>query len=381
MRQAILDVAARLGREDDTTVADAEAMLAQLMRSREIEFDRGLSLEDMDKFIEHLTVERSFRLGIGPLDKVGVGPARKTLNTLIAVTGQGKTWWLVHVGAQALRQRLKVVHFSLEISAVAVLQRYYQSLFAVSERDVKHVVTELVTDHSGRIIHTKQTETDPAFSFRNGEDHAVNPELGLELSTRLMMLGSTAANLRIRAWSPRVTSIDSIEAYLDTLSEQEHFEPDLILVDYPQLMKASVDHFRLELGQNVEHLRRLAIERNAAVCIVHQSSRAGAKSKSVGMTHVAEDWSVVQTSDFVLSYSATTSEKRLGLARLHIDKARAPGAVGRTMILSQNYDIGQFCLSSVLMPDNYMDYMERAVPHVEVDDGPVDVGNSDEGVF
>ena len=96
---------------------------------------------------------------------------------------------------------------------------------------------------------------------------------------RLMQLGTVAENLRIRSWPPRVASIDSIEAYLDTLADMHHFQPDLILVDYPQLLKASVNHYRLELGQNVEHLRRIAIERNCAMVIVHQSSRAGAKSK------------------------------------------------------------------------------------------------------
>ena len=42
MRQAVLDVAGRLSREDDTTLADAESMLSTLLRSREIEFDAGL---------------------------------------------------------------------------------------------------------------------------------------------------------------------------------------------------------------------------------------------------------------------------------------------------------------------------------------------------
>ena len=66
------------------------------------------------------------------------------------------------------------------------------------------------------------------------------------------------------------------------------------------------------------------------------------------MTHIAEDWSVVQTADFLLSYSATESEQAFGLARLHIDKARVPGAKGKTLILSQNYDLGQYCLTSVV---------------------------------
>ena len=54
MRQAVLDVAARLSREDETTVEEAEGMLSTLLRSREVEFDQGLSLESLDTFMRYL---------------------------------------------------------------------------------------------------------------------------------------------------------------------------------------------------------------------------------------------------------------------------------------------------------------------------------------
>jgi hypothetical protein len=373
--RAVLDVATRIQKGGDTTVEEAEAILHDLMRAREVEFDPGLTLQDVDQFIGHLTVERGMRLDIEPLDTMGVTPARKTLHTMLSVTGQGKTWWLVHVGAQALRQRLKVCHVSLEIDAPSVLQRYYQTLFTASEYQVKHAITELHTDDTGRMTKTTVSEADPEFAFRRPDKTQINPELHNELTSRLRHLGGSAANLRIKTWPPRVVSIDSLEAYLDTLADTEHFEPDVLLIDYPQLMKLRVRDYRLELGQVVENLRRLAIERNLAVCIVHQANRIGAKAKSVGMAHVGEDWSVVQTSDFLLTYSATDSEKRLGLARLHVDKARVPGALGRTMILTQNYDLGQYAISAVLMPSNYLDYMEAsasAPPRASVDDDASD---------
>jgi hypothetical protein len=383
MRQAVLDVAGRLSREDDTTLADAESMLSTLLRSREIEFDAGLGLGNLDEFMAYMNIERGFKIGIPPLDMIGITPTRKTLFCKLGVAGRGKTWFLVHCGKQALRAGLRVVHISLEIDAPSVLSRYYQSMFTASEHQVKHLITTLTTDHTGRVTASPQTEVDPAFAFRH--DGQINPELHTELAVRLTHIGATAENLRIRSWPPRVASIDSIEAYLDTLADMGHFQPDIILVDYPQLLKASVNHYRLELGQNVEHLRRIAIERNCAMVMVHQSSRAGAKSKSVGMTHIAEDWSVVQTSDFLLAYSATESEQAFGLARLHIEKARVPGAKGKTLIVSQNYDIGQYCLSAVLIPPNYLDYMEARSPHqrpgVEAAPDDDDVPDDEEGPF
>ena len=39
-------------------------------------------------------------------------------------------------------------------------------------------------------------------------------------------------------------------------------------------------------------------------------------------THAAEDYSKIATADTVLTYSQTAQEKRLGLARVFVDKAR-----------------------------------------------------------
>ena len=343
MRTAVVDLATVLGRADDeATLIEAEGMVANLLRARRVEFDPGLTLQDTQAFIDYLHSGPGIRLDIEPLDRVNVLPQRGTLMCVIAVTGQGKTWWLVHCGKQALNQRLRVVPLQPGDFRPRRARALLPSPVRASEHQVRHVVTDMEQDSQRRVANLHTRYIDPEFAFRS--EDGVNVDLGHELSARLRQLGGKAANLRIRAWPPRVATIDGIEAYLDTLADA-HFEPDLILVDYPQLMKLNVRDYRLELGQTVEHLRRIAIERHLAMVMVHQSTRAGAKSKSVGMTHVAEDWSVVQTADFVLSYSATLSEQRLHLARLHIDKARVPSAVGKTMILTQNYDIGQYALT------------------------------------
>lgn len=376
VRAGVIDMAGKLQKSDDQTLAEVEEMLGNLARARATYFEPGLSLHDTKAFIEHMAVVRGIDLGIPPLDKAGVQPGRRKLFCKIGIAGRGKTWFLVHVGVRALRQRMKVLHISLEIEGLDVLGRYYQTMFSASENDVQHKITELETDQLGSVIAQTQRTVPPAFAFRvEGGD--VNPELELELASHLGQYPGLMNNLRIRAWPPRTLTISAMESYLDTLADTDHWEPDVIIVDYPQLFKLNIDNYRLELGQAVENLRRIALERNAAVVMVHQGSREGAKSKVLSMTHIAEDWSVVQTADFVVSYSATEWEERFGLARMRVDKARAPGAKGRTLILTQNYDIGQYALSSALMPDNYMDYMDERRPAVDAPDEPK--GEGDDG--
>ena len=293
---------------------------------------------------------------IPPLDAIGVVPQRGTLYVLVAVTGRGKTWFLVHCGARALSMRWRVAHVSLEIDAPDVLGRYYQTLWQASEHAEETSVTELDVEKD-RLKGLSKRMVPPRFAFRD-VDNIVDPELATELELHMQHMGAGRDYLRVKAWPPHKVGIEQIEAYLDILAD-EHWHPDVLLVDYPKLFKfRSAETLRIELGYAVEDLRRIAQERNMAVVMVHQSNRKGASAQQVGLTHISEDWSIVQTADFVLSYSATESEEKYGLGRLHVDKARGPRNKGQTILITQNYAIGQFARQAYLMPDNYTAYME-----------------------
>jgi hypothetical protein len=107
--------------------------------------------------------------------------------------------------------------------------------------------------------------------------------------------------------------------------------------------------------------------------MVHQANREGAKAKQVHSTHIGEDWSVVQTCDAVLTLSATDPERAMGLARLYVAKARTDRD-RFSMLLTQNYDIGQFCLSASLMPTNYEEYLRDHRADDEDDEGQQEAG-------
>ena len=66
-------------------------------------------------------------------------PARDTVTVLIAVLGQGKSWWLVHLGREALVRRKRVVHVSLELPQDQVMARY-QNIFAIPQSDIYRTV-------------------------------------------------------------------------------------------------------------------------------------------------------------------------------------------------------------------------------------------------
>jgi hypothetical protein len=154
---------------------------------------------------------------------------------------------------------------------------------------------------------------------------------------------------------------------LDLLEQQQGFTPDLLIVDYPKLMKTSAQYQRIELGNITRDLRGLAVERNMAVAAVSQSNRIGMK-KSRGehnmavltAENISEDFTQGQTADTVLSYNQTEAEAALGLARIHVALARDQEG-GFTTLITQHYPTGQFCLKSVRMNKDNFETLRDAV--------------------
>jgi replicative DNA helicase len=143
-----------------------------------------------------------------------------------------------------------------------------------------------------------------------------------------------------------------LRSYLDNLEQTEKFVPDLLIVDYPDLMKIDKDNFRLALDEIFKELRGIAVSRNIALAAVSQSHRSAAKAKQVGMDNVAEAYSKIAHSDIVLTYTQTIQEQKLGLARLFVAKGRNDGDKF-VVYISQAYTTGQFVIDSAVAKGTY----------------------------
>jgi len=154
-------------------------------------------------------------------------------------------------------------------------------------------------------------------------------------------------------------SIQKLRAYLDNLEGYYNFIPDIILLDYLDLMDIDVDKLRIDLGRTAVELRGIAIERNLAMVTVAQSNRAGEDKAWLTRKNLGEDYSKVKTADVLITYNQLKHEKANGLARLFIDKGRN-NKDGDAVLISQNYSLGQFCLDSGrIVLEDYGDLIEK----------------------
>lgn len=347
LQAAILESADKITSQQEQGIVDVEELWNKILRVREIVFDPGMTLDQYDKVLENLVRRQlEFTTGIEQLDKAGVVPYRGALMVLVAKSGGGKSWWLISIGKQALLQRKKVAHVSLEMSEEVNLQRYYQALFSITKRDTEVELSRLKVKDKQLIDVTRET-VKPELSFQSSM-------ISEELETRLEQWSKRAANIRIKRFPPRALTPDGLRGYLDNLEVATRFIPDLLILDYASLMKTDPRNHRIELGRNIEELRAVAVERNIAVVSAHQSNRAGAMSKTVRSTDVGEDWSVVQTCDTILTFSATEQEKQRGLGRLYVAKARDE-ADAWGLVIAQGVPMGQFCLDSAYLNQDYFD--------------------------
>jgi hypothetical protein len=136
-----------------------------------------------------------------------------------------------------------------------------------------------------------------------------------------------------------------------------NYVPDVLIVDYADLLAVDAANLRISTGYVYKELRRVAVERNMAVVSPSQSNRLGEDAKVLSLKYLAEDYSKAATADDIIAYCQSSVELRLGLARLFIAKARDEERE-QTVLISQAYKMAQFCMDSAMISDRYWSLLD-----------------------
>jgi replicative DNA helicase len=346
LRSIAVELTKALQKDTEETLIQAEELIAKANQQTLKVFDPGTRLSDKQRSLSFIDTKNDcLPTGIPELDKRGFGPTRKEVWLFIGNAKAGKTFALMHLAKMALMHRYKVCHISLEMSEKRCAQRYFQGLFAVSKHLGILQTTKFKYDDQGRIIGFDDVQMTPKFSL---EDEGIRGKLEKVIDKWAVRL---LDNIFIKEFPTSTLTMHKLRAYLDSLEATQQFVPDLLIVDYPDLMKLDKNNLRLSIDEIYKELRGLAGERNIAVAIVSQSNRGSSKAKSVGVDNVAEAYSKIAHADCIVTYSATESERKLGLARLHVTGRN--DADNLTVVISQQYGIGNFVVDSAVMNNWY----------------------------
>lgn len=316
----------------------AEVVLSKCLKGTVDTFQTGTYFSDHRSVLTFLEEENTgFDIRIPVLDKDGVQPARKELFTILAPPNKGKTWFMIHVGKAAIMQNLKVLHITLEMSEPKIAQRYYQAFFAASKRSQTVKKAKFVKSEDG-LVEEIEIET---IKSKHSFDEA---DIKVKAAKNIKKFRKSK-NLVIKQFPTGALTIKALETYLESLERHQKFIPDMIIVDYADLMWLDSSQLRIDTGRVYKELRGIAVDRNVSVVTASQSNRGGAEAQIVDMTHLAEDFSKAAISDNIVTYNQTADEKERGLARLFVAKGRNDRS-GQLVNITQCYTLGQFCLES-----------------------------------
>ena len=346
LKKTTIEVAEKLQSGQEHSITEVEDLWHRILKADTVGFVPGLRMTEVDRVLDFIRSQHTeFYTGIHVLDERQIVPSRGTTDLFIASTGMGKSWWLINIGKQALLQRKKVLHVTLEMSEEEVAGRYYQAFLSIGRSSGKSVVTEFDKDDSGNVHGLSVVGVDSEYNL-------TSPWAGEELKTYISVTGTLLQNIVIKRFSTGSLTVRNLEAFLDTLERTTGFIPDMVIVDYLGLLYVDARDYRLSLGRTYKDLRGLAGDRNFALPTAHQANRSGAEAQLVGITDVSEDWSLTGTADQVFTYSATPMELRYNLGRIYVGKARNDRDKF-TIAISRNYTLGQFCVDGYLIDDDY----------------------------
>lgn len=328
----------------------AENTLEKALRTNIDVFHPGVSFNDTGGVLKAFEdIVPAYGMGIEPLDKIGFGPVPGELMVILAGANRGKTWFMTHIGKAGIIRRLKVLHLSLEMSEEKMTQRYLQAFFAIGKRKGEASYPVFQTDERGRMIDIKFNDiVRPTLGDKNIEQTIIK---------KLGTFGGKRLPLWIKRFPTNSLNIRGLEMYLDGMERYHHYVPDILIVDYADLMQLKADNLRVETGNLYKELRRIAVERNIAVVTASQANRLSEDAKVISLKHLAEDYSKAATADNIIAYCQTSDELKLNLARLFIAKARDEERE-QSILISQAYRVGQFCMGASQMSDAYWDRVE-----------------------
>ena len=210
------------------------------------------------------------------------GLSKKTLNIAMAGTGVGKSMFMCHCGSANLRDNKNVLYVTMEMAEEKIAERIDANLMGMSIDEVHELpedvyekkIARLKTNYMGKIV-VKEYPT-------------------------------TGAN------------VNHIRYLLNELKIKKSFIPDIIYVDYLNIMMSS----RMKQGGSInsytyvksiaEELRGLAVEYNVPIVSATQTTRSGYTNSDVGLEDTSESFGLPATADLMFALISTDELKDLG---------------------------------------------------------------------
>jgi replicative DNA helicase len=218
------------------------------------------------------------------------GLGSKEMAMVVAPPGVGKSLFLVNQGVHSMIEGRKVLYISLEMSEDKIAQRFDSIMTLV-----------------------------PQFKLKD-------PANQLTVKERLEIFQSEfpGSQLVIKEFPTGQASINTIRNLLVQLKNYDEFEPDLLIVDYLELLRPTREIQQEYQAQQkiAEELRGVAMEHNFLVWTATQTNRQGRMVKVITDAELGDSYGKIRTCDFAMSLNQSEEEFDSGKMRGYVIKSR-----------------------------------------------------------
>jgi len=244
-------------------------------------WNRVFNKKEENKYSTFLpTINKSLEGGLGS----------KELAMVVAPPGVGKSLFLVNQGVHSLMEGKKVLYVSLEMSEDKIAQRFDSITTLIPQRKLKEV----------------------------------SSQISVKERLELFQKEFPGSKLVIKEFPTSQASINTLRNLLVQLDNYDDFTPDLLIVDYLELMRPTRDiQQEYQAQQRIsEELRGIAMEYNFLVWTATQTNRQGRMVKIITDAELGDSYGKIRTCDFALSLNQTEEEFDEGNMRGYVIKSR-----------------------------------------------------------
>ena len=215
------------------------------------------------------------------------GLSAKELAMVVAPPGVGKSVFLVNQGVHSLMEGRKVLYVSLEMSEDKIAQRFDSVMTLINQRNLP----------------TKQKI----------------------LQERLEVFKERfpGGQLVIKEFPTGVATVSTIRGLLAQLQNFEGFVPDLLIVDYLELLGTTREGPEYQIQEIIaRELRGIAVEHKMLVWTATQTNRQGARVNVITDAELGDSYGKFRTVDYAVSLNQTEEEFDEDRMRCYVMKSR-----------------------------------------------------------
>jgi KaiC/GvpD/RAD55 family RecA-like ATPase len=229
---------------------------------------------------------------------------RGELNIFCAASGGGKSLFLANLGVNWAMAGLNVIYLTFELSEALVAMRLDSMVTGISTREI----------------------------FRSID----------EVELKVKMAGKRAGSVQIK-YMPSGKNCNDIRAYLKEYQVKKGQKPDVLLIDYLDLMmplsvKVSPSDLFVKDKYVSEEIRNLAMETQCITVTASQLNRSAVEEIEFDHSHISGGLSKIMTADNVIGIFTSRAMKERGRYQIQFMKTRSSSGVGQKVDLEFNVE-------------------------------------------